>query len=253
MKNILKPISLFLLLAVGLVSSQNDQIWLYGGGTFGPEDEVSLEVSVPPGQDATLTLYRVGNPERVLELGGPADFQETADLALARLQSYAVKLEPDSYYGDVSLGTLQNGLYFAQLESGFEKSATLILVTDLSLVVKTDADTVLAYTAESASGEPRQAKVYLLNGTTRYAEGLANDKGLTEFSTDTRDRPNSDGLVVAAKFGDSWAFSDAYWNAWALENAKVYVQTDRSVYRPGHTVFFKGTARAACGFSALGG
>ncbi len=252
MTNILKLASLFLLVTLTLGSSQSEQVWLYGGGTFGPGDEVGLEYSVPPNRDATLTLYLVGNPEKVLELGGPANFQDTPELELERLQTYPVRLEPDTYYGDVSLGTLQTGLYFAQLVSGSSKSATLILVSDLSLVVKTDADTILAYTAASASGEPRRAKVYLLNGPTRYAEGLANDEGLTEFSTGSNtDSP--DDLVVAAKFGDSWAFSDAYWNSWALENAKVYVQTDRSVYRPGHTVFFKGTARASPGLAPLAG
>ena len=249
MKNILKLVSLFFFLALSLVSSQGDQVWLYGGGTFSSGDAVTLQYSVPPGQAATLTLYRVGNPEQVLDAGGPADFQDTPNLALTRLQSYA--LEADSYYGDLSLGTLQNGLYFAQLASGLTKSATLLLVSDLALVVKTDADTVLAYTAERSSGEPRKAKVYLLNDKTRYAEGLANGDGLTEFGTDAD--LTSDTLVVAAKYGDSWAFSDAYWNSWALQDAKMYVQTDRSVYRPGHTVFFKGTARAPAGLAPLAG
>ncbi len=252
MTHILKLAGLFLLLAFSLGSSQREQIWLYGGGTFSPDDEVSLEYSVPPNQDATLTLYRVGNPERVLELGGPADFRETGALELRRVQVQRVRLKPDTYYGDASFGTLRRGLYFAQLESGSQKSATLILVTDLSLVVKTDADTVLTYTAEGAAGEPRKARVYLLDGQTRYAEGLADDEGLTEFGTGS-DTGTPDDLVVAAKFGDSWAFSNAYWKSWALENAKVYVQTDRSVYRPGHTVFFKGTARAPSGLAPLAG
>ena len=252
MTHILKLAGLFLLLALSLGASQGEQIWLYGGGTFGPDDEVGLEYSVPPNEDATLTLYRVGNPEKVLELGGPADFGDVEALELRRVQVQRVRLGADTYYGDASFGTLRRGLYFAQLESGSRKSATLILVTDLSLVVKTDADTVLAYTAEGASGEPRKARVYLLDGRTRYAEGLANDEGLTEFSTGSS-TGTPDDLVVAAKFGDSWVFSNAYWRSWALENARVYVQTDRSVYRPGHTVFFKGTARAPSGLAPLAG
>ena len=243
--NAVKLLSLGLLLTVGLGSPQSDQVWLYGGGAFGPGDEVRLEYSVPPGRNAALTLYRVLNPEEVLELGGPADFQDTPNLDLDRVQSYDVKLGSNTY-GDVSLGALRRGLYFAQLESGPSKSATLLLVSDLSLVVKTDPDTVLAFAAERSSGEPRKAKVYLLNGKTLYAEGLANDEGLTEFTTDA---PND--LVVAAKFGDSWAFSDSYWNSWARVSAKVYAQTDRSVYRPGHTVFFKGAARSPAGLTPL--
>ncbi len=238
-----------LLLTFGLGSARQDAyLWLYGGGTYAPDQDVRLEYSLPPGQTGTLILYRIGNPERVLELGGPANFSGASELDLEPLETLEARAEPERYYSESAFGPLTVGLYFAQLESGQERSATLILVSDLSLVLKSDPNTVLAYTAEGRSGQPRQAEVYLLRGGERYAEGLANEQGLTEFTTDT-----DESLVVAAQYGDAWAFSESYWNRWALENVRIYLQTDRPVYRPGQTVFFKGTARSPSGLRPLAG
>lgn len=243
----LKRFVVFALLALSLVSArQSDPVWIYGGGTFSLEDDVTVEVGVPQGQEATLTLYRVANPEKILELGGPQYFAGTAELDLRKLQSKRVETKQDYFYDTTSFGKLPLGVYFAQLEGNSSKSATLILVTDLSLVVKSDRDNVLVYSAQNSSGEPRAADVFLLHEDEIYAQGQADAQGLSEFSTDI-----SDSLVVAARFGNAWAFSDNYWNSWALQSAKVYVQTDRPIYRPGHTVYFKGTARSPAGLSPL--
>lgn len=219
---------------------QDDSIWLYGGGTYGPDASVTLEAYLHAGGEGTLSLYRIGNPERVVELGGPANFTGTERLELSLYEQQGVQVAGDQYYGEATFGPLPTGMYLAQLTSGRQQRATLVLVTDLKLVVKSDPDTVLAYTT-SSDGEPRRAEVTLLRGKLSYAQGLADAAGLTEFTTDLK---ADETLVVAAKYGDAWAFSDNYWNTWALEAAKVYLQTDRPVYRPGQTVQFKGTARA---------
>lgn len=246
MKSLLKYLFIFLSLGVTLVASQDISIWLYGGGSYAPSDEVRLEYSVPPGHRASLKLYQIRNPELVLSLGGPQYFQDSEKLDLHMVQNVDISRQRSNYYESISLGKLPRGMYFAQLEAGSSKSATLILVTDLSLVVKSDQTTVLSYTANKDSGKPQKAKVYLLRDDEIYAEGLADERGLTEFTIDTENN-----LVVAAKYGDTWAFSDNYWSRWALEKTKVYMQTDRPVYRPKHTVFFKGTARSPSGLSPL--
>jgi len=246
MSKLLKYLFIALALGVTLVASQDINIWLYGGGSYTESDSLELEYHVPAGRRASLTVYKILNSDIMLELGGPQYFQATEDLDLEAVQSFEIARQRDNYYETVSLGRLPIGMYFAQLESGSSKSATLLLVTDLSLVVKSDQNTVLSYTAQKNSGVPQRAKVFLLQGETLYAEGLANEQGLTEFTTDS-----SNDLVVAAKYGDAWAFSDNYWQYWALESLKIYVQTDRPVYRPSHTVFFKGIARSPSGLQPL--
>jgi alpha-2-macroglobulin len=237
-----------LLLGIIFVSAQDEQVWLYGGGVYKPGDKVRLEYNIPPGSSATLGLYRILNPEKVLELGGPQDFQASDDLKLKQINNLSVRSDPEQYWGEASFNSLAPGMYFAQLEGRNSKSATLILVSDLSMVVKSDQNTILAYTA-SSDGTPRKAKVYLVRtgeGQGIYAEGLANDEGITEFTKDLEEN-----LVVAAKFGETWAFSSSYWSAWALQKTSTYLHTDRPVYRPGHLVYFKGTSRSASGLRPL--
>jgi alpha-2-macroglobulin len=244
-------------LVLGLVAAQEDYVYLYGGGVYQPGDDISLEYQLAPNSKGTLTLYRILNPEKVIELGGPQNFQNSDDLELRQVNQYTIRSNNENYYyGNTNLGRLGKGMYFAQLESKGSKAATLLVVTDLSLVTKSDENKVLVYSTDK-TGTPRKAKVYLVrsgvmneDGTTSngsiYAEGLANEQGLTEFSKDVEEN-----LIVAAKFGDAWAFSSNYWNTWSLTKTKVYVVTDRPVYRPGHTVYFKGTARSPSGLAPL--
>ncbi len=236
-------------LAVVLVSlgaahstlAQNANVALYGGGTYNPGDTISLNYYMPASSQAEVTLYRLRDPEQVLSMGGPRSFESSDDLSLERLRSISVRTPAGRTYNMLELGTLPAGMYFAQIDYGQASSATLILVTDLSMVVKTDQDTVLTYTAASSDGSPRRAQIFLMDDSDLYAEGLASDQGLTEFATP--DLPED--VFVAARFGDAWAFSGAYWSRWNVDASKVYIHSDRPVYRPGQEVFFKGTARTA--------
>lgn len=220
--------------------AQNN-VALYGGGTYNPGDTITLNYYIPASSQAEVTLYRLRDPEQVLSMGGPRYFENSEDLSLERLRRIPVRTSANTTYDTLELGTLPAGMYFAQINYGQASSATLILVTDLSMVVKTDQDTVLTYTAASSDGSPRRAHVFLMDGSNLYAEGLADDQGLTEFATP--DLPED--VFVATRYGDAWAFSGAYWSRWNVDASKVYIHSDRPVYRPGQEVFFKGTARTA--------
>ena len=119
-------------LVLSLVAAQEDYVYLYGGGVYQPGDDISLEYQLSPGSRGTLTLYRILNPEKVIELGGPQQFQNSDDLSLRQVNQYTIrKSNDDYYYGDVNLGRVGPGMYFAQLESNGSKSATLLVVSDL--------------------------------------------------------------------------------------------------------------------------
>ena len=244
----LKIILLIVVLAFGLAgaSFQND-VWLYGGGTFGPDDEISLEYSLDSEQDAKLMLYRIKDPAQILEMGGPRYFEGTNDLNLRKIREFKVDYDQNRRWGDVSLGKLKVGMYLAQLESGQSKSATLILVTDISLVVKTDTSNILTYSANKYTGKPVAAKIYRIEGK-NISEYSSQSDGLNKFENKPA---GEEDVVIAANYGNSWAFSSSYWRSWAIEKSKTYIQTDRPVYRPGHTVYFKATARSASGLRPL--
>jgi uncharacterized protein YfaS (alpha-2-macroglobulin family) len=233
---------LCLLPALLAAASAQEPSYLFGGGSFAPGEEVTLSAYLGSGNTEMITLYRVSNPHRVIDLGGPRDFAGTSELELSELLSFEVSKAPDDYSTDVNLGELPTGLYFAQLGSGATAAATLLLVTDLALVVKSDSDTVLTFTADLATGKPRDAEVWLLEGTSVRAESHTDARGLAGFDADLSDDRTRN---IAVRSGDSWAFSGVWWQSWAQEEAKVYVVTDRPVYRPGDEVSFKVTARAA--------
>lgn len=238
-RRLLQVAVLLVLSIVMVASSQRETIWLYGGGVFAPEEGITLEAYLGTHRDAKLTVYRILNPEIVLELGGPQFFEASEQLELKPARELPLRGFSDRYYTPVEVGRLPIGMYFAQLESGTARRATLIVVTNLSLIVKTDTSTTLTYTAERQSGMPQQSQVYLLNEASYHAEGVSGADGLATFATE-----DLSGLVVAARAGDAWAFSNSYWSRWSQAQPQIYLQTDRPVYRPGQTVYFKGTARA---------
>ncbi len=236
---------LIVLLGVFLANTAQARMSLYGGGTYAPGDTINLEVYLGDNERAELNLYRIENPEKVLELGGPQGFQGSNELELDLLRTYHLKKRKRSYYESTKIQGLPLGMYFAQVGEGEQAAATLILVTDLGMVVKSDQDIALTYTANLQSGNPKKSSVYLLSSEGIINETLSDADGLARFER------SEDNPVLAANIGKSWAFSSSYWQSWNLQKSKVYVHTDRSVYRPTHTVYFKGTARSPAGLEVL--
>lgn len=241
------------ILLLGLLpgSAQGPTPQLWGGGSFAPGQKVTLEYSLDGTRQATLYLYRIGNPEKILQSGGPRQFKQTAQLALELVRSQTVYQRVNEYYSEISLGQLPEGFYLAQLGSGVRASATLVLVSQLGLVVKADPDTLLTYTAHLQTGKPLPAQVYLIDEDKVVRQARAHTEGLAMVSSAFAggdERP-----LVAARSGESWAFSEAYWQSWNIERYKVYLHTDRPVYRPGQQVFFKGTLRTVAGLRPIAG
>ena len=220
---------------------------LYGGGTFGSSQKVELSYEVAKQPD-TLYVYQVLNPSALLALGGPQNFKNTSQLELKRVKS--LQVGGVRKYGSVNLGVLERGLYLAQLGKNKTAKAVLVLVTDLGLVVKYDGDDMLTYTADTRTGKPIPTRVFLLEKGKTLSEVGSSKAGLASLKTDKGGKEN---VYVAARAGDQWVFSSSYVSDWNREKSRIYLQTDRPVYRPGDTVLFKGTARAALGLAPLAG
>ncbi len=230
-------------------SAQTEPPRVYGGGTFSPNQRVQLDYSLPSGGSNRIQILRVKNPEKLLELGGPRDFERTKELDLSLVRTVPVFRLRSNTYGTAQIGRLPEGLYVAQIGNPKPTSATLVLVTNLGLVTKSDPDTTLVYTANLTSGEPKESQVFVVKDK-KVAQSARAIGGLAQIRTQFA---NNENLFVAARSGDSWAFSSAYWQDWNLENYRVYLTTDRPVYRPGQTVFFKGTIRKTNGLQPVAG
>ncbi len=235
--------TLLLLLALPFAGAQEQRYYLYGGGQFAPDQRVELYTWLSDRPATDLILYRVENPQDVLSLGGPSDFDLTSGLELTEVAAREVMPNDGTRSIGIDLGVLPVGMYVAQLGPEETGSATVVLVTNLALISKWDGERMLIYTSDLTTGEPVPAQLTAAfkDGVRELQEG---PDGLTAMPVTAQPNTNS-GVGIAARFGDSWAFSTSVWNSWSADIPTIYLVTDRPVYRPGQEVHIKGTMRLA--------
>ncbi|HSS19745.1 MAG TPA: alpha-2-macroglobulin family protein [Pyrinomonadaceae bacterium] len=153
-------------------------------------------------------------------------------------------------------GKLAKGAYLLEAKSGSLSARDLVLITDVSVVLKSSAKEALVYFSSAISGAPvANSRVtlwetYYLNDhwyTHRLTQTTNND-GLATFPlTKTGSSRN---LFVAASTpaspsGDRQAFAGGYAGGVSegSEAWRIYAFTDRPAYRPQETVQWKFIAR----------
>lgn len=224
------------LLALGFAPAQ-PPVSLYGG-VFRPGQGVRVGVNAPP--RTPLSLERVEAPLAVFQ-GTRNPHQPNLPPGTRTTPVRALQTGGKTY-GDVNLGPLPAGLYV--LRAG--GAGTLVLVTDLGLVVKRDRGAALVYAADRGSGATRPARVWRLGAGGGGV--LATPDGLAKFTA-----PAREGEFFLARSGEQWAVSGANWNSYAAPRVRGFVYTDRPVYRPGGRVEFKGTVRSGQTLKPLAG
>ncbi len=152
-------------------------------------------------------------------------------------------------------GALPVGAYVLVATGGGKTARELVLVTDVSVVLKSWRGKVLAFVCSAMDGSPvPKARVRLWDY--RYTQGrwsgadtaaTTGDDGLCRFDVGTVSRNNENryGYLVTASIDGRQAFAaGAGFNAPSPPSAwKVYAVTDRPAYRPLETVQWKMTAR----------
>ncbi len=158
------------------------------------------------------------------------------------------------------------GLYILNLRADYLESQLILVLSRNTLLVKQAEGQLVTWVADipdmdGTGGAPRpnvEVGVYARDGS-RLAQGFTDAQGVfrTEVSTDPQP------LIVIARQGDALSNSDItasglsnewrtgyspWWGWWhpspaALDYA-VHIYTDRPIYRPGQTVFFKAIVRA---------
>ncbi len=139
---------------------------------------------------------------------------------------------------EVFLPALEAGVYLVEAVNQFEGAHTVVVVSDLALVLKQGPKKMLSYVVERKTGEPiKGAQVDIYVGKAQRDGGKTNGQGLWETPL-----KSSKSLVVAKK-GDSYAVYDPRYFPAGLNDRRGYLFTDRPAYRPGHMVQFKGWLR----------
>jgi uncharacterized protein YfaS (alpha-2-macroglobulin family) len=159
--------------------------------------------------------------------------------------------------GDADGGALAPGIYFLRLDSEqFRNEGHLMVVADTNLVVKHTIDSVLIWATNAQTGEPIPNAPITVYGTgyRPIATGTTDAEGLLFLAVPPISDLYQRRMVVldsAEHFGigySEWSegihpyqFGQSY--DYYPTEYRIYVYTDRPVYRPNQPVYIRGIVR----------
>lgn len=145
----------------------------------------------------------------------------------------------------LSLDPLTEGFYWIRCRSGKVDQGGYLNVSKIGLVTKSGQTKATAYATDLETGMPvENAAVALSVGTNLKQVGMTSPDGTLNFGV-----PKGEKQLVVAKKGDSVAVVNFYGNSGDEQNGdgKIFVYSDRPIYKPGDLVQFKGIARKLVG------
>jgi alpha-2-macroglobulin len=155
----------------------------------------------------------------------------------------------------VPIGVTEKGVYLVEAVRHDLRAYTILIVTDVAMLTKVGRDRIVNLVVDRTTGQP--IKGVRVTVVTRYGavgEAKTNDDGLAEIRP--KAKPSEDLRVVALTGRDVAVNTLAAGAASGKSSDWMgYVYTDRPIYRPGHTVHFKGVLRlrTASGFDVPAG
>ncbi|HPM82478.1 MAG TPA: MG2 domain-containing protein, partial [Candidatus Anammoximicrobium sp.] len=141
------------------------------------------------------------------------------------------------------------GVMAVTVSSRTLEATTLLLQSDLDIVVKSSRDEVFVFAENLRTGQPSsKAKILLSNGTQVFGEGETNENGV--FQKSFEELKSGDDVRVFAVADGHMASNilslDGLEVAQGLSD-KGYIYTDRPAYRPGQMVHVRGVVRKVSG------
>jgi len=158
------------------------------------------------------------------------------------------------------------GIYLVRATTANAEDRNFIFVSNIGVILKRGRSSVLAYAVNFETNQPEEGvKIFFLKdkhgekyrragkktlfqtilGLFRNErllfKGETNDQGIFELE---KGIPNDNLLVLGVKSKQGIGVAKSHRSAMAVsKGARFYLYTDRPVYRPGHTVFYKGILR----------
>ncbi|HWA84301.1 MAG TPA: MG2 domain-containing protein, partial [Fimbriimonadaceae bacterium] len=142
----------------------------------------------------------------------------------------------------ISLPKLDEGFYYVTCNVGDQSKATYLNVSTIGLVTKTAKSDSLCFVSDLTTGKPISgAAIEEPGGSGLRTVARTDRSGLARITV-----PNSDAkkALVVATYGKSQAVVDFdNENEFGDDKARIFIYSDRPIYRPGDTVQFKGIVR----------
>ena len=220
--------------------------------TFTREEEVFLLYNSFRVKKCMVSMVKIDIEKEIGRLAGAsinikhlAKHVDISDYSAAYEKEHEIKYPhplSDTYNKKIAIGKLPAGVYVASVKPGnLAAQKHLLVVTDMALVSKTAEDRTILYACDILTGSPLEGvKISLLDKLAVKEEGFTDKNGLYETTARYQ-------KATAVKEGSFAYLSGSRPGMAETGRLKSYIYTDRPVYRPGQTVYFKGILREETG------
>ncbi len=201
------------------------------------------------------------DPERrfldiVANLGD--DFEAFKEYYQGQVTHWDWQPKPDQTYAHFSQSLkvpqdLAAGAYLLEAHAGSMHAAQVLLVSDAVLSSKQDNHKTLYFLAHAETGKPlanADLKIKVTSGPynkqqVRVYQAKTNADGIYSFENQPTDQ-NNRRIEAFAQHDNHYAISGNRYGSYTQEQRgwKLYAATERPLYRPGQTVYFKHLLRA---------
>ncbi|MCK4667960.1 hypothetical protein KAU33_14485, partial [Candidatus Dependentiae bacterium] len=213
---------------------------LYTQASFLPGDEAGVFLNVRKIKSVEFEVYKIDVKDINVPFQqiDPYGFKLTKDNQVKKIYK---KLKGD-FYGTITLGKLDSGLYVVKATVPGEDlvAATIVSVSRLGVISKSDKEKTVLFVVDKITGAPvENAKITGFKSGFIVARGKTNKDGITFLKR--KEKENYNNMDFKILKGDELTFINVYNYYYGYGNSKfkTYFYADRPVYRPAQKVFFK--------------
>ncbi|HOY63242.1 MAG TPA: MG2 domain-containing protein [bacterium] len=232
-----------------LQSRQAETLYISIQGDFEPGEEMRGDLSGNV-SSAELALYKIDIYE-ALEKSDGSGWADNSEFKLKKaelVRKWTVQLRGKGERNEwrsaeISMDNPGPGAYALQATGGAAASYKLLIVSDIAMLVRWDNEKAIVFVADRRTGAAASGAAASAFIDGKWVRRVCDANGMTVFEA-----PGSGSIPVVAEKSGSFAASNFYsYGESPYEKQKVYIYTDRPVYRPGQKVNIKGVARVRDG------
>ncbi|MEA4882661.1 MAG: MG2 domain-containing protein [Clostridia bacterium] len=275
---VLFAVMLLMMSTVPVYGAREANAWVFATArTYLPEDRPELGVRGWGIEKLTLDVYRFDGRAYFGQGGHDAVWElhraQFPGMRLVKTVRVPVARPGKSLQAAVKLDPLPEGCYavIARSPQLRSKETTWFTVSRIGLISKQSAGKLLVYAVDLKTGQPAPGVAIAARGWNTEGSPIAigssdgGDSGGSKSAssgisgiTDAFGlftavlKPGVASAIATGSRGEDFAFLYSS-NWWDARSRKIYIYTDRPVYRPNNTVYFKGIARSQgeAGYSVL--
>lgn len=247
---------------------------------FAPGETVTVNINgrFKKKTEVKLQVYRINDPVLFFreqpnvhspgmaydEEGKPRNTIDLKDgKRYRKLKDWTEKVQGDRYWSsrEVTVPVSEKGVYLVTATARDKTAMTVAIVTEGGLILKRSDETLLGYAVSLKDGRKSPDTRMIFRNESKIVEARTDADGIATASMEslTPDESEEDGedmgrhwgygnsLVAFGEADGNFFISDSYyyryWAASRNGSYRTYVHTDRPVYRPAQTVYYRGIVR----------